>query len=225
MLAALAAAASSAVSSAIASVVRSAVADAVAVLLPVDCAGCGSADRSVCTSCSLELRGEPIRSTVDDLPVVCATRYSGAARRLVLALKEHGRTDVIGQLSASLARVLPAECELAPVPSSRESRSRRGYDPVRLLVAGTGRRGANVLALTRRAAVQKALDLEERAANREGSMRARGRLDGRRFVIVDDVVTSGATVREAARAIRDAGGTVEGVVAFAVTPRVHPVRT
>jgi predicted amidophosphoribosyltransferase len=213
MLAALAAAASSAV------------ADAIAVLLPVDCAGCGSADRSVCTSCAALLRGEPVRARVDDLPVLCATRYSGSVRRMVLALKEQGRTDVVGQLSASLARVLPAEHELALVPSSREARSRRGYDPLRLLVAGSGRRGAPVLALTRRSAAQKSLELDERAANRAGLMRARGRLDGRRFVIVDDVVTSGATVREAARAIRDAGGTVEGVVALAFTPRVHPVRS
>jgi orotate phosphoribosyltransferase len=50
-------------------------------------------------------------------------------------------------------------------------------------------------------------------------MRARGALDGRTFVIVDDVVTSGATIGEAARAIRAAGGQVDGAVALAFTPR------
>jgi predicted amidophosphoribosyltransferase len=198
-----------------------AVADALAVLLPVECAGCGAADRSVCARCAALLGGTPIRMTLNGLPVSCAVRYTGAIRQLVLALKEHGRTDVVRALAAALGRVLPADAELALVPTSDAARRRRGYDPVVVLVNATGRRSARVLTMARVVATQKALGVEQRAANRRGSMRARGRLDGRAFVIVDDVVTSGATITEAARAIRAAGGRVDAAVALAFTPRLR----
>jgi predicted amidophosphoribosyltransferase len=196
-----------------------AIADALAVLLPVECAGCGAPDRSVCALCTALLGGTPIRMTLHGIPVVCSVRYTGAVRQLVLALKEHGRTDVVRALAASLTRVLPAGVELALVPTSDAARRRRGYDPVRVLLSATGRRGARVLTMARRAADQKELGVEQRAVNRQGAMRARGALDGRTFVIVDDVVTSGATIGEAARAIRAAGGQVDGAVALAFTPR------
>jgi predicted amidophosphoribosyltransferase len=196
-----------------------AISDALAILLPVECAGCGTADRSVCAVCRASLVCEPTRTTVGGLPVVCAVQYQGAARRMVLALKEHGRTDVVRVLGASIAPLLPKDSELAAVPSSRVALRRRGYDPVRLLVRAAGRRAVTVLCSAREGAVQKALGVDERAANREGALRATRSLGGRRFVIVDDVVTTGATVCEAARAIRAAGGQVDGVVAFAFTPR------
>jgi predicted amidophosphoribosyltransferase len=199
--------------------VLDAISDAIAILLPVECAGCGTADRSVCAVCRASLVCEPTRTAVSGLPVVCAVRYQGAARRMVLALKEHGRTDVVRVLGASIAPLLPRDAELVAVPSSRAALRRRGYDPVRLLVRAAGRRSVPVLRSARDGVVQKALGVDERAANREGALRVTGSFVGRRFVIVDDVVTTGATVREAARAIRAAGGQVEGVVAFAFTPR------
>jgi predicted amidophosphoribosyltransferase len=76
-----------------------------------------------------------------------------------------------------------------------------------------------VLAPARRSAEQKALSIRARAANREGSLRAVRRLDGRRFLLVDDVLTTGATLGEAARALRAAGGSVVGAATLAYTPR------
>src|ERR1700710_2406295 len=81
--------------------------DALAVLSPVDCAGCGSADRSLCDDCQLEL--EPAvtpRTLPDGSTVFTALRYEGVVRRTLLALKESGRTDLVGPLSVSLAAAL-----------------------------------------------------------------------------------------------------------------------
>ena len=66
---------------------------------------------------------------------------------------------------------------------------------------------------------QKSLGVDERAANRAGALRERWSLAGLRVAIVDDVVTTGATLDEAARAIRAAGGEVDHAVTLAATPR------
>jgi predicted amidophosphoribosyltransferase len=87
-----------------------------------------------------------------------------------------------------------------------------GYRPVRVLRTTGGAR-------------QKTLGIEQRAANRADSMRATRPLDGRRFVVVDDVLTTGATLDEAIRALTAAGARVDFSGALAYTPRLyrHPL--
>src|SRR5471032_1997297 len=81
--------------------------DAFAVLLPVDCAGCGIADRSLCEHCQLELQPAVTPRTLPDgSTVFTALRYEGVVRRTLLALKESGRTDVVKPLSSSLSAAL-----------------------------------------------------------------------------------------------------------------------
>jgi predicted amidophosphoribosyltransferase len=114
--------------------------------------------------------------------------------------------------------------ELALVPTSRAAYRRRGYDPVRLLVRTAGGRPGRVLLPARAKGAQKALGLEQRAENLRGAFVASHRLDGHRFVIVDDILTSGATISEAARAITTAGGEVVGAATMGFTPRLFPFR-
>lgn len=194
-----------------------AILDALAVLLPVDCAGCGAADRAVCAACLVTLDAPPVESrTPRGLLVRSAVRYEGVARSLILALKEHDRTDVARTLARHLAPLLPAALPLVAVPPSVAAWRRRGYDPVRLLVR---RPTLRVLRVARATGVQKALGVDERAANRAGSLRATRTLEGLRVAIVDDIVTTGATVDEAVRAIQSAGGEVDHAVTLAATPR------
>lgn len=197
--------------------IRNAALDALAVLLPIDCAGCGAPDRSLCTDCRAALSHETIESTTPGgLVVRSALPYEAVARQLVLALKEHNRTDVAAPLAAHLAPLLPTALTLVAVPSSPTALARRGYDPVRLLVR---RPVVRVLEVARDSVAQKSLGVDERAANRAGSLRARWSLAGLRVAIVDDVVTTGVTLDEAARAIRAAGGEVDAAVTLAATPR------
>lgn len=213
--------------------VREAMLDALAVLLPVSCAGCGRADRALCPACRLACTPAPlVRALGDGTPVVSALHYEGVVRRTVLALKEEGRTDVVRPLAAALgaaieaaarpAAAVPARVELCAVPATRAGRRRRGYRPVDLLVRAAGFRAAAVLAVVAATSQQKALGREERGRNLQDSMRARHPLDGRSFVLVDDILTTGATLGEAARAVRAAGGEVVACATLAFTPRLFP---
>ena len=199
--------------------------DALAVLSPVDCAGCGSPDRALCEQCQLEL--EPAvtpRTLSDGATVFTALRYEGVVRRTLLAFKESGRTDVAKPLSASLSAALERAAqpgaEFLAVPTSKAAWRRRGYDPVALLVKRTGYESARVLRSSRSTQTQKTLGLDDRALNLHESMRSRLPLRGRRFILVDDIVTTGATLAEAARAVRAGGGEVVGHAALAFTPRL-----
>ena len=217
---------------------RDALLDAWALVLPVDCAGCGAHDRSLCDRCVAALDAPPsTHRLADGTRVVSALDYTGVVREAILSLKEHGRTDVARRLAAPLGRAIAealrqAEAdgrsdggrgvEALVVPSSRAAYRRRGYDPVTLLVRRAGWRPAAELVATRRSAQQKKLAMAERAANRAGSLRARRDLHGRRFLLIDDVLTTGATLGESARAVRAAGGQIVAAATLAYTPRLLP---
>jgi ComF family protein len=205
--------------------IRSALLDALAVLSPVDCAGCGVPDRSLCDHCLQALVAEVTpRHLADGSTVYTALRYEGVVRRTLLALKESGRTDVAGPLSvpfaAALSRAAQPGAEFLAVPTSTAAWRRRGYDPVALLAKRAGVRPAKVLRAARSTLSQKTLGAGDRARNLQASMVSKMSLEGRRFVLIDDVVTTGATLAEAARAITSAGGEVVGRAALAFTPRL-----
>lgn len=197
--------------------------DALALALPTTCAGCGAPDRELCDGCRDRLSAAPVRvTTPDGLPVFAGASYADLVREVVVACKA-GRTG----LARPLARLLRAACaeaapdagvEVCAVPSTRAAYRRRGFDPARVLVVRAGWRDARALHPARPHRVQKRLGREERRGNLRGVHRARRALRGRRFVLVDDVVTTGATLDDAARAIREAGGTVVAAVTVAATP-------
>jgi predicted amidophosphoribosyltransferase len=128
--------------------------------------------------------------------------------------------DLAGPNSSGPRTAAPVTIELAIMPASSRSYRRRGYDPVRLLARRAGAPIARVgLRAGRGIATQKTLDREGRKVNLVNSMRATRRLNGRRLMLLDDVVTTGSTLLEAARALRSAGADVVGCVTLAYTPR------
>jgi ComF family protein len=205
--------------------IRNAILDAVALLFPVECAGCGTPDTKLCEDCAAQLQPTVGRSTLTDgTTLYSALRYEGVVRRVILALKEQGRTDVAAALARPLASLIATVGRdgtlLVAVPPSRAGSRRRGFDPLRLVLKRAGYWAEPVLFNSRRTGQQKLLTASDRLENRAGSLRSRRSLVGEQVVIVDDIVTTGATVAEAARAIREAGGTVVAVVTLASTPKL-----
>ncbi|MBK4346403.1 ComF family protein [Lacisediminihabitans changchengi] len=207
---------------------RAVLLDAMAVISPVECAGCGAVDRALCAECRFALIPRlHEQSLADGTPVVSALRYDGVVRELVLAYKEQGRTDVARALAtpllSALSAALTGRCELVALPIGAAAFRRRGYDPVRLLLrrARLGR-PASLLRTAERRVDQKRLGREARAENLAGSLRVSRDIRGRRLVLVDDVVTTGASLAEAARVLRAAGAEVVGAATLAYTPRLFP---
>ncbi|GII61415.1 hypothetical protein Skr01_15000 [Sphaerisporangium krabiense] len=211
-------------------------------ILPPRCAGCGRTGAVLCAACLGAMRARPFaRPPAPGGPPECwaAAVYEGAARRAILAYKERGRTALRPALAACLLAAIRAAGPpaapflLVPVPSARGALRRRGHDPVAGLAAlaarglrGRGRAAAcaPVLGHRRRVRDQAGLSAPERARNVAGAFQvapaAAGRLRGRTAVLVDDVATTGATLAEAAAALRAAGAEVPLAVVVAA-PRRH----
>jgi predicted amidophosphoribosyltransferase len=199
----------------------------------------------LCPVCAVERAGRPRRVRPPSgaprglPPVYAVAGYAGAARAAIIAHKEEHRFDLAGPLADALCGAVSCclvahaggqPALLVPVPSTRRSRRHRGYDPAgrlargcasRLRAHGVPIRHAALLRHTRAVADQVGLDRTARAANLSGALRVpdavRNRLVGVPVVLADDVLTSGATLAEAARAVRAAGGSVLGAAVVAAT--------
>jgi predicted amidophosphoribosyltransferase len=193
-------------------------------ILPRRCAGCGAADEVLCPGCT---PGRvPLALPGFGVPVRAAGRYERGFRAAVLAYKERGRHELTWSLAAllaeSAAELMRPGATLVPVPSARAAARRRGGDHVRRLAhraaAQLGIVMVPALHLTRIVQDSAGLGAVQRRANLAGAMAAHGPPAGAAAVIVDDIVTTGATVHEAMRALHVAGWPVLGAVGLAVTP-------
>jgi predicted amidophosphoribosyltransferase len=191
--------------------------------LPLACAGCGALDVGLCTGCRRALAADPFRRrTGSGLAVTSAVEFSGVPARVLRALKEEGRTSLARAFAPALAAVLTEAAAsgsvVTTVPSSRVAYRRRGYRPVDLLVRRSGWRPVPLLRVARTPRDQRGLGRAARHANVGGAFVSRP-VTGHRVVLVDDVITTGATLDDAARALRVAGASEIVAVTLAHTPR------
>jgi ComF family protein len=160
-----------------------------------------------------------------------ALRYDEGARRLILPFKHGDRTELAGPIAARMATAGAALLEradlLAPVPLHWRRLVARRYNQAALL----GRRLARISGkpflpdLLRRSRATPALGergAAERAAVLDGAFALRragdARIAGRRVLLVDDVMTSGATAEACARVLLEAGAAAVEVLAAARVP-------
>jgi ComF family protein len=191
------------------------------------CGGCGLALAQAAPSC-----GDCLREPPPFERAVCAVDYGFPWDHLVREFKFHGRVELADALAGRLAAAVRARGDsgvqwVLPVPVSDQRLRERGYDQAWELA----RRVAAALQLPARAdALLRTLDTlhqtELGRAARQRNLRAaffvpgpqRAALHHRRVALVDDVMTTGATLREAAASLRRAGVSAVEVWVLARTP-------
>lgn len=229
---------------------RAALAAAGDLVLPGTCAGCDRPGPVICPRCRGEVAGLalPTLGPVTPRPVppgwpgcTGTVRYAGVTARLARAFKDGERRDLAEPLGRLLADAVgravagavdPGTTLVVPVPSSPAAVRRRGDQPTLLLarrvpwVLGRGFEARAVLRMDRGTADQAGLDRAARLANLDGVMRVPrpSLVRGRRCVLVDDVLTSGATLTEGRRALLAAGATHVDLAVAMVTVRRSPGR-
>jgi predicted amidophosphoribosyltransferase len=213
------------------------------------CAGCGRPGRVFCAVCEADLPrsarlGWPSPVPHGLAPPFAAGEYDGLLKALVNAHKEQRAYALAGPLGRVLATAVAAAVDggpavLVPVPSRASVVRSRGHDPLlrvaraaaaHLRRGGTVARVDRLLVPTRRVRDQSLLSARQRAENLRDSMRcppARAARSRRRdalgapayTVLVDDVLTTGSTAREAQRALESSGLPVHAIATVAATRR------
>lgn len=210
------------------------------------CAGCGRPAVTLCESCLPKFVPRPRESGPRPPPAglmlpspvrpVASAPYEGAVRSALARYKEDGQFGLLRplghMLAASVCMATPArgDITLVPVPSSRAASARRGHDAVLELARaaasslrriGLDCRVEQALRQARRVVDQSGLGARERSANMSRALRVRSAagLSGRAVIVVDDIITTGATLAEAARVLGDAGFRPPAAAVIAATAR------
>ena len=206
-------------------------------LLGAACPGCGRPSRALCATCTIAIAPRPTVVRTNPVDAAASGEHADVLRLTIVAWKEEGRASLLRPLAHLLASSVllvagasPAPVVLVPVPTSRRSRLARGADVVdQLACAAAGLlRGAGAdvtvwqaLRVARRTADQSGLDARDRARNLAGAfaLRSDDGLAGATAVVVDDIVTTGATIAEAVRALTAAGHRPIAAATVAHRPR------
>lgn len=227
-----------------------ALADAAAdLVLGAACPGCGVPAARLCPACAREVAAaSPVLvpgqagGATSRPPVGASARYVGVWQPLIVHYKEHGGWWLAGPLAGALAQAVAVALAaagagagpvlLVPMPSRPQAVRQRGQDTTRLLAAraaGLLRRAgldaavSDELRYARGVADQSGLGVAGRRRNLDHAFVAHPRGAGTR-VVVDDLVTTGASLAEACRALADAGRAASACAVVAATPRHHPSR-
>lgn len=204
------------------------------------CAGCDRPGMFLCPECRHELVPRVrfhTRLHLDEiapgvgLSIFVPLDYSGVRRHVLYRFKDHGDFSVAPTLIRALSAVLTetlgvldvTPAAAVPIPMRRAAARRRGFSPVLHLLEGAlprtnpSLRIESLLADDRTGRGDKGLGSADRRAAVAGAFRVRGRNPGVPVLLVDDVVTTGSTMREAAITLMHSGVQVVAGVAVAGT--------
>jgi ComF family protein len=204
-------------------------------LLPSACAECSLPPTVYCRDClsrheahlvqrSYFEPGQP--AVAKKLPGLALSVLDDSVSRAMTAFKEKNQFAVARSMVDAL---LPTESlwqvdVVVAAPSARANFKKRGFVPAELIAQRVAKRWGvphlrTALTLVRNVEDQASLTVDQRQQNLVEAMRASSRLAGKRVLIVDDIVTTGSTITEAARAVAAAAAEPVAFVVLAETLR------
>ena len=198
------------------------------IIFPSRCLGCGQLGLEICSLCRKNWHPHIYRQWSQHLPtfaIYSAVTYSPIAGKVLLAAKENNLVIADQLIYKALGHSLTFALReiggdfLIPIPSRRSVARSRGRQFIAALAhqlsAETGLPAYENLEHTRRVRDQSSLDAKSRFHNLDGSMKSLNFLSGK-AIVIDDLVTTGATLQEAVRALRDRGIEVAAAVTACV---------
>jgi predicted amidophosphoribosyltransferase len=212
------------------------------ILAPRACPGCQRPGSLLCARCASAFSGGylvpelALRRELLGVDVVACASYTPIVRKALTAFKDGGLYRLAPFLAPPMASLLSRLIEvgqdqllLVPVPSSLQGWLRRGYEPTwilakeiqRLLPSTYAFRGIRRGNLAASGPAHFGLSRAARLSRSAGYVGS-ARMAGHPVILVDDVITTGATLERASRAVREAGGTVVAAIACAATTPGRP---
>ena len=204
-------------------------------LLPSNCILCKTAGSNLCEPCQRKLNLKVSKVSRQGIAGFAATTYTSQIAMLMHEFKEAQQTSLAKIFCKAM---LPAfenfelqNCSMVYIPSKTKSFASRGFVPAKILANGLSRQIAKQHKLlvpvygglgfspesAKSIADQAALSGKDRRTNLVGTMQANGKPPRSKAILIDDIVTTGSTLTEAARALGGIGVQVLGFVAFAET--------
>lgn len=209
----------------------------IGLIAPHSCLDCRQEGSLLCAVCTVKVSRSPLVCGRCDLPltlhrrckdenlrvVLSAVAYEGVAKALVRSLKFEAKlaaADPMAQLLAPLARRLPQDAVLIPVPTAPLRRRQRGYDQAVVLANRLSKLSGQLvfpalkrLGKTRQVGANRQQRLEQLAGKFRTDLPRE--LRSRPIILIDDVMTTGATLEAAAAALRSAGAEKVAALVFA----------
>ena len=203
------------------------------IVLPTPCVICSKLGAPLCKQCIDSFNLEYRQIHLSGINGFTISDYSPEASSVINNLKERGVTSLTPFMANLAKQFWPEELQnaiLAPVPSSLSNSKKRGFSHTSLISKALVRtmpalRTRELLRSTSKRLDQVGLNPRQRVENLQGAFRAelRGfRDEGRPIVLVDDVLTSGATMSEAITCLRASGLEVASFFVFARAGELAP---
>lgn len=196
-------------------------------VIPIECIKCSALGEIICVPCSRSLKDEKLNPPVSifgessSIKIAGHLPYSEVVSRVVLGAKDDANPlleKIVINSLVSARSLFPAQVLLVPIPSHAKAKRTRGRDftlyLARELAKISGDQVAPWLTFNRRSKPQKNLNARERKLNMSGALVLADRVRQKipeilgdfQTLVLDDVLTTGATVREGIRAL-----TAEGI--------------
>jgi ComF family protein len=203
------------------------------VILPTPCVICSKLGAPLCKACSESFELKFRQIDLSGVRGFAVSDYSAEASSIINNLKEKGITSLTPSIAKFAKQHWPEELTdaiLVPVPSSLANSKKRGFSHTTLIARAMARQMPKIstrelLKSTNKRQDQVGLSLNQRLENMRGAFRAQIRgyyPKGRPLVLVDDVLTSGATMTEAITCLQRSGLEIASFFVFARAGELKP---